>query len=60
MSIEQSLLNAEKINWYSIENKQTRPIKVVIKNIHHSWSSRDILENLKAQYFNAISAINKL
>ena len=54
------LLNAEKMNWYSFENKQTRPIKVVIKNLHHSWSSRDIVENLKAQNFNAISAINKL
>ena len=40
------LLNAEKMNWYSFENKQTRPIKVVI---HHSWSSRDVVENLKAQ-----------
>ena len=33
---------------------------MVIKNVHHSWSSRDIVENLKAQNFNAISAINKL
>ena len=48
------LLNADKMNLYSFENNQIRPIKVFIKNLHHSWSSRDIVENLTAQNFNAI------
>ena len=55
-----SILNAKNIAWYSYENKQTRPIKVVVRNLHHSWTSEDVVENLKAQNFRVISAINKL
>ena len=53
-------LNIGKISWYSYENKQSRPIKVVVKNLHHSWSSEDIVMNLQEQNLKAISAINKL
>ena len=31
-----SILNAKNIAWYSYENKQRRPIKVVVKNLQHS------------------------
>ena len=53
-------LNIEKTSWYSYENKQSRPIKIVIKNLHHSWSSEDIVSYLQAQNLKAISAINML
>ena len=54
-----SILNAKNIAWYSYENKQTHPIKVVVKNLYHSWTSEDVVENLRAQNFRVISAINK-
>ena len=54
------VLNLEKISWYSYENKQSRPIKIVVKNLHHSWNSSEIIDNLQSQNFKVISAINKL
>lgn len=44
-------LNQSKIEWYSFENKQTRPIKVMARNIHASWSENEVLEDLKNKNF---------
>ena len=55
-----SALNNGKVSWYSYENKQSRPIKVVVKNLHHSWSNEEIVSHLQNRNFKAISAINKL
>ena len=53
-------LNKTKTSWYSYENKQNRPIRVIIKNLHHTWSSDDIVRYLQDQNIKAISAVNKL
>ena len=37
-----------------------RPIKVVVKNLHHSWTSEDVVQNQRVQHFRVISAIIKL
>lgn len=53
-------LNSQEISWYSYENKHLRPIKVVVKNLHHSWSSNEIVSDLKRQHLKVISAVNIL
>ena len=53
-------LNTAEIAWYSYENAQERPIKVVIKNLHHSWDPAEIIADLKRQNLKAVSATNKM
>lgn len=53
------MLNNSNISWYSFENKQSRPIRIIIKNLHHEWSAEEITADLQKQNLKAISAINK-
>ena len=53
-------LNLFGISWYSFENVQSRPIKVIVKNLHHSWDPAEIIGDLKQQNLNAIAATQKL
>lgn len=53
-------LNEKKIPWHTYEDKQARPIRVIAKNLHHSCTPVDIVEDLIQQGLKAISAINKL
>ena len=52
-------LNSNEIDWYNFENKQTRPIKVMIKNLNYSNTSDTIVTNLRSQGFKAIEDVNK-
>jgi hypothetical protein len=57
------LTNSLKINnvpWFSYENKQIRVIKVMIKNLHHSFQPVNILHGLNDQDFQALNATPKL
>ena len=46
--------------WYSFENKQNRDIKVMIKNLHHSYSPQDIIMDISQRYKLAVkNATNK-
>lgn len=53
-------LNSNKQDWHSYENKQIRPIKVMIKKLHHSNSPENIVIDLQSQGYKAIEAVNKL
>lgn len=55
-----NLLNRDSFKWYSFENKQTRPIKVMVKKLHPSCSTEKITDYLKNQGFNILSAVNIL
>ncbi|CAH1637103.1 unnamed protein product [Spodoptera littoralis] len=46
--------------WYSYENKQDRPIRVMAKNLHSSCLPNRIIEDLTAQGFKIEDAVNKL
>lgn len=39
------------LEWYSFEDKQTRPIRVVVKNLHHSCKPEHITADLKSKGF---------
>lgn len=43
-----SALKENNAAFYTYENKQTRPIRVVAKGLSHQWEEKDIYENLKA------------
>lgn len=55
-----SELKKQNVSWYSYENKQTRDIKVMIKNIHHSFKPVNIIQDLRAQGLEALNATPKL
>jgi hypothetical protein len=40
-------LNQTNIKWYSFENKLTRPVKVMARNIHASCSAEDVMKDLQ-------------
>lgn len=44
-------LEANKVNFYTYENKNTRPIRVIVRGLHFSNSSEEILEDLKTKEF---------
>lgn len=54
------LLSKEDTSWYTYEDKQSRPIRVIVKNLHYSCEPTMIVDDLKAQGLKALSAINKL
>ena len=51
-------LNNSNIPCYSYENKQSRPIKIIIKNLHHAWSPAEIMSDLNKQQFKVLAVIN--
>lgn len=51
-------LNAEAIQWYTYENKNDRPIKVMARGLHSTCSKVEILEDLKSRGLQAIDANN--
>uniref|UniRef100_A0A2A4JD01 Pre-C2HC domain-containing protein n=1 Tax=Heliothis virescens TaxID=7102 RepID=A0A2A4JD01_HELVI len=46
--------------WYSYENKQDRPIRVMAKNLHFSCLPNRIVEDLTNQGYKIEEAVNKL
>ncbi|CAG4948021.1 unnamed protein product [Colias eurytheme] len=46
--------------WYSYENKQERPIRVMAKNLHSSYVPARILEDLTSKGYKIQDAVNKL
>lgn len=47
-------------SYYSFENKQTRPIRVMAKNLHHTCKPGSILEDLASRGYKIIEVTPKL
>lgn len=54
------MLSAERHSWHTFENKQTRPIRVMAKNLHNTCKPEKIIDDLKAKGFKATDASIKL
>lgn len=54
------ILEKENRSFHTYENKQNRPIRVMIKELHHTCKPNSIIDNLKEQGFEVIDAVNKL
>lgn len=53
-------LKSKNVSWYSFENKQNRDIRVMIKNLHHTFQPINIIQSLKDQGFDVLNATPKL
>ena len=50
----------QKIPHYTYQNKQDRPITVMIKGIHKSWSNEEVLDDLRNQFgTNSVLKVNR-
>lgn len=53
-------INKAKIEWHTYENKETRPIKVMARNLHPSCEPEDIKNELLNRGFKCLDVINKI
>lgn len=51
-------LNEKQIQWYTYENKNERPIRIMIRGLHNSCKPDDIVDDLKEQNFGVIEVVN--
>lgn len=54
------MLQEQKYSFHSYENKQTRPIKVMAKNLHYTCKPEMIVEDLRKKGYKLIEATPKL
>lgn len=55
-----SYLNNNGYPWYSFENKQTRPIKVMARKLPPTFKTEKIIQDLKNRGYKIIDAVNIL
>lgn len=53
-------LNTEKYAWFTYEDKQARPIRVIVKRLDHTCDPELIVQDLISQGFKANGAVLKL
>lgn len=46
--------------YHTYENKQQRPTRVMVRNLHHSCSTERIIDDLSTKNFSVMEAINKI
>lgn len=51
-------LNMEKYQWYTYENKNDRPIKVMARGLHPTCEINSIMEDLENKGFKILDAVN--
>lgn len=51
-------LNTEKHQWYTYENKNDRPIKVMARGLHPTCEIKSIIEDLENKGFKILDAVN--
>ena len=54
------ILNEKKFQWHSYENKQIRPIRVVVKDLHQSCKEEEIKDDLLNKGFRILDVVNKM
>lgn len=54
------VLEENKILWHTYENKQVRPIRVMVKNLDHSYERKEIKEDLISKGYKIIDVTNKI
>lgn len=54
------VMNNAKLEWHTYENKQTRPIRVMARNLHPSCKPEDIKNELINRGFKILDVANKI
>jgi hypothetical protein len=55
-----NILLEGKYAWHSYEDKHTRPIRVMARNLHHSCNPGRIVSDLQTRGYKVTDAANKL
>lgn len=53
-------LNTDKIQWFTYENKNERPIRVMVRGLHSTCPKEDVIEDLRFKGFKILDAVNIL
>lgn len=53
-------LNEAKIEWHTYENKQNRPIRVMVRGLHPTCDPKDIMVELANKGFDVLDVVNKI
>lgn len=53
-----TVLNDKGLQWYTYEDKNTRPIRVVVRGLHQSCTTDEIIEDLKCKDLMVLDAVN--
>lgn len=51
-------LDDVKAQWYTYEDKNTRPIKVMARGLHHTCEKQDIIDDLQQKNYKIIDVVN--
>lgn len=51
-------LNTEKVQWYTYENKNERPIRVVARGLHITCAKEDLIEDPYKEGYKILDATN--
>ena len=54
------MLNEAQFIWSTYENKQTRPIRVIVKKLHSSCTPEQIVQELRRKGYQILDAVNIL
>lgn len=54
------ILNESQKQWFSYENKQERPLRVMVKKLHHTCMPENIVSHLSKRGFKILEAVNKI
>ena len=54
------ILQEGRCAWHSYEDRHTRPIRVIARNLHHSCNPGSIVTDLHARGYKIMDAVNKL
>lgn len=55
-----ALINNTNFEWHSYENKASRSIKVMVRNLHPSTSVEEVADELKEKNFKIIEVVQKI
>lgn len=53
-----TVLNDKGLQWYTYEDKNTRPLRVVARGLHQSCTPDEIIEDLKSKKLMVLDAVN--
>lgn len=54
------MLNEARFIWFTYENKQTRPTRVIVKKLHSSCTPEQIVQELRRKGYQITDAVNIL
>ncbi|XP_055388121.1 uncharacterized protein LOC129616497 [Condylostylus longicornis] len=54
------ILNEPRMEWHAYENKQTGPIKLIVRNLHSTFKPEGIKDDLRSRNYKILDVLNKV